>query len=140
MRGVGVRKRAGAVQVLGTAALYVMRRQPRRHQGRIMRSRVNVQIGLSVRSSRACLKPSFSRPLREALATGSLCLCLIRPGDLRGVVESRMMKPRVEMHAYSGLRRLLLVSYRNASLVNFCVDKRAKKRVERVPLDVRFRY
>ena len=53
-------------------SLYDVRRQPRRHQGRIMRSRVNVQIGLSVRSSRACRKRLVSRPLREALATGSL--------------------------------------------------------------------
>ena len=48
-------------------SLYDVRRQPRRHQGRIMRSRVNVQIGISVRSSRACLKPSFSRPMRRLL-------------------------------------------------------------------------
>ena len=90
-------------------SLYDVRRQPRRHQGRIMRSRVNVQIGLSVRSSRACRKRLVSRPLREALATGSLSASASSDQEnLRGVIESRMMKPRVEIHAHSGLQRLLL--------------------------------
>ena len=92
MRGVGVRKRAGAVQVLGTAALYVMRRQPRRRVGQFMRSRVNVQIGLSVRSSRACLKPSFSRPMRRLLPLALSAFASSDQENLRGVMESRTIK------------------------------------------------
>ena len=86
-------------------SLYDVRRQPRRHQGRIMRSRVKVQIGLSVRSSRACRK-CFVRPLsrqREPVARASSDQ---ERSNLR-VIESRMMKPCVGIHAYSGLRRLV---------------------------------
>ena len=47
--------------------------------------------------------------LREALATGSLSASASSDQEnLRGVIESRMMKPRVEIHAHSGLQRLLL--------------------------------
>ena len=80
-------------------SLYDVRRQPRRHQGRIMRSRVNVPIGIGVRSSRACLKPSFSLPMRRLLP---LALCT-RPTP--GAVEPESdrepyEKARVEIHAY----------------------------------------
>ena len=57
-----------------------------------MRSRVNVQIGLGVRSSRACLKPSFSPTDEEALATGSLPHLQERSGSNLRVIESRMVK------------------------------------------------
>ena len=72
-------------------SLYDVRRQPRRHQGRIMRSRVNVQIGLGVRSSRACRKRLVSRPLRRLLP---LALCTRPTPELSnlGVIESRMIK------------------------------------------------
>jgi len=55
-----------------------------------MRSRVNVQMGLSVSSSRACLKPSFSPTDEEALATGSLPHLQERSN--LGVIESRTIK------------------------------------------------
>ena len=87
-------------------SLYDVRRQPRRHQGRIMRSRVNVQIGISVRSSRACRKRLVSRPLRRLLP---LALCTRpTPGAVEpGSDREPYGKARVEIHAYLGLRRLL---------------------------------
>ena len=72
-------------------SLYEVRRQPRRHQGRIMRSRVNVQIGLSVRSSRACRKRLASRRLRRHLHWLS-AFASSDQENLRGVMESRMVK------------------------------------------------
>ena len=83
-------------------SLYDVRRQPRRHQGRIMRSRVNVPIGIGVRSSRACLKPSFSRPMRRLLP---LALCLIcRRRVESGSDGESYGKARVEIHASTGLQ------------------------------------
>ena len=73
-------------------SLYDVRRQPRRHQGRIMRPRVNVQIGLSVRSSRACRKRLVSRPLRRLLPLALSASASSDQENLRGVIESRMVK------------------------------------------------
>ena len=80
-----------------------------------------------VRSSRACWN-SLARPLRRLSQALALCASslvgAVEPGSDREPYD----KARVEIYAYSGLRRLLLVSYWNASLVNFCVDKTKKTR------------
>ena len=98
---------AAATVSLMMLALYVMmRRQPRRRGGRFMRSHVYVQI--RVESGAAVLAgiawPDRSGGLSQALA---LCASSDQERSNLGVIESRMMKPRVVIHAYLGLRRLL---------------------------------
>ena len=99
-------RRAFVLYVLLLLYVMVMRAAPvARRPG--IRSRVNVQIGLSVRGSRACWN-SLARPLRRLISsTGSLCLIpvgAVEPGSDREPYD----KARVEIHAYLGLRRLLL--------------------------------
>ena len=97
---------AAATVSLMMLALYVMMRQPRRRGGRFMRSHVYVQI--RVESGAAVLAgigwPDRSGGLSQALA---LCASSLSERSNLGVIESRMMKPRVEIHAYLGLRLLL---------------------------------
>ena len=57
-----------------------------------IRSRVNVQIGLSVRSSRACRKRLASRRLRRHLPLALSAFASSDQENLRGVMESRMVK------------------------------------------------
>ena len=60
-----------------------------------------------VRGSRACWN-SLARPLRRLISsTGSLCLIPVGAVEPESDRES-YGKARVEIHAYSGLRRLLL--------------------------------
>ena len=102
-------------------SLYDVRRQPRRHQGRIMRSRVNVQIGLGVWSSRACLKPSFSRPLKRLLPLALSAFASSDQENLRGVMESRMVKLAWKFMRIQACEtaRLIASVLQTASLLHF---------------------
>ena len=118
-------------------SLYEVRRQPRRHQGRIMRSRVNVQIGLSVRSSRACRKRLASRRLRRHLHWLS-AFASSDQENLRGVMESRTVKLEWQCLCLQACGDSWLIAsvLLTASMLHFLVDATSSQdSVERVPLD-----
>ena len=99
-------RRAFVLYVLLLLYVTVMRAAPAARRPGI-RSHVYVQIrfesGAAVLAGTAWSDRSGG--LSQALA---LCASSLSERSNLGVIESRMMKPRVEIHAYLGLRRLLL--------------------------------
>ena len=89
----------------------VMRAAPAARRPGI-RSRVYVQIrfesGAAVLAGIAWPERMGREPVREMRL-------LSQERSNLGVIESRMMKPRVEIHAYLGLRRLVIASVLQAA-------------------------
>ena len=103
-------RRAFVLYVLLLLYVTVMRAAPaaRRAMHALARLRADTrEPGATVLAGIAW--PDRSGGLSQALAlcASSLSEQLSERSNL-GVIESRMMKPRVEIHAYLGLRRLLL--------------------------------